>query len=198
MTNVNEKGIHLFVDASNLLYSTDSPLYLWKQDIVSLIHNVCNNRTIGLKFIAGSELDGINGLQPFGYLFNSLEKVYDNWFSFCYKIRGFERENGVDTFLTTNIQKLIDPVNYPVKDKNHRNPNLFKIVLFTGDGNYNDGYFSFILTITRALKYGWEVEVISYKHTCSYNYIRLARKYKNLSLRLIDLDEFRIPPDSSI
>lgn len=64
------------------------------------------------------------------------------------------------------------------------------LVLVTGDGNKGKsrGNTSFVSCATKAIQFGWCVEVLSWKHSLSAEWLKMASKHQN-RLKIVYLDE---------
>ncbi len=89
---------------------------------------------------------------------------------------GGTREQGVDELLHLKIANcMLD-----------NDPRDHSLIIATGDGSESDFGTGFRGQIERALKKGWEVKLWSWKPTLNGCYPRLAAKFPNLSVKLLD------------
>lgn len=194
-----QKGIHPIVDASNLLaYNRNLRRRyphlraLPERDYDSLFRHVFEDRVFGVKSFASSRRIAYRK-EPVDDMFDILTAITPDWNVYCEYLAPGQGEKDVDVFLASSIQNIISGVHSEGGNPYNHNPNLFKIILFTGDGNNENGEQGFYQTIIRALHDGWEVELVSFVGSCSAKYRDLAIGRSNFKLRLIDDHEFWCP-----
>lgn len=102
---------------------------------------------------------------------------------FRIKICNFEKgEDLVDEFLHAQAMNI-------VMERHGDRPGENTLVLCTGDGNDNHGFSNFVNVARNSARMGWRVEVWSWQHCSSHNFVSLAQEYPD-RVHLISLDSY--------
>jgi hypothetical protein len=168
--------VNIFIDFSNLMAGAPSILNLHE------VHDlILNDRTPGKLVCYGSEPANV---RPNNRVY--WQTTWNNWRDIGYYVHVSHRAEGVgeelvDDGLVAQMQRLILGNLSPGQT----------LVLVTGDGNDNDCRPSFLSAVQHALRFGWRVELWSWKAGCSGQYKRLADATEGGRFSIHYLDEHR-------
>jgi hypothetical protein len=156
---------HIIVDSSNIFIGAKSrPGNLNSKiilDSTKLANLLIRNRNVqGTRVIAGSVPTARN---PAWQLWEQA--------GFRIKICHFEHaEDMVDEFLHAQAMNI-------VMERHGDLPGQNTLVLCTGDGNDNQGFSNFVNVARNSARMGWRVEIWSWQHCRSQNFVSLVQEY---------------------
>jgi hypothetical protein len=172
-----ERWRHIIVDSSNIFIgartcaqAADPSLTLDANELANLL--IRNPEIRGTRVIAGSVPSARN-------------PAWQHWeqAGFRIKICNFEgAEDMVDEFLHAQAMNIVMERQGDQSGEN-------TLVLCTGDGNDNHGFSNFVNVARNTARMGWRVEIWSWKHCNSQNFVSLVQEYRSC-MRLYHLDTF--------
>jgi transcription antitermination factor NusA-like protein len=183
MQAIRNRKLHVFVDASNIMISSQIIGNNNERDtsirirVDKLIEIVTNGRHIENGVVLGTNPDKTskywNRWRDGGFQVHVFENVTDSK-------TGRKYEQGVDdtlqTMMSRDVAKIFNPPH--------------TLVLLTGDGNSNNDRVSFPEVILTAVRNDWNVEVWAWKAATSQVYKRFHDSYPS-KVSLYDFDQYR-------
>ena len=154
------RGVHIFVDFSNITLGAPRPL-----DLTKLAEFAEDGRSVFQRVVIGSRTS---------------EKARAEWEALQYTVtsdRSSGKEKFVDDALHAQLMQTAGKTFAPSR----------VLALATGDGNANEGRTTFPGCVERALQCGWDVELISWRGSTSRVYVKFEREYgDHFRIRYLD------------
>jgi hypothetical protein len=168
---------HVIVDSSNIFIGAKTHAQTLNLSVNLDVEELANllirdSTLLGTRVIAGS-------------VPSARSRAWQYWehAGFRIKICSFEgAEEMVDEFLHAQAMNV-------VMEKQGDQPGENTLVLCTGDGNDNEGFSNFVNVARNTARMGWRVEIWSWRHCSSRNFVSLVDEYPSC-MRLYYLDTF--------
>jgi hypothetical protein len=160
---------NIYIDLSNLMigfktnYKTNLLFQHWRLDFIKLHYLL----------VASNQPNRTVAIGSFPVDKPKISQIYDRFRRLKYDVQVIKRinkEDYVDDILIDEIHSLTG-----LRDPFHKE----KLVIVTGDGNFNHGRDTFPSTVIEALTKGWLVEIWAWENACSKFYKLLDSRAKH-------------------